>query len=139
FGLATALARDYGGRMIVTHVVMPTSAVAYREMVLRGELSENYDALWEKLRALRPADHALAVEHRLAEGDAAQEIVRIADEEKADLIVMGTHGRTGLGRLMGSVAEKVVRQASCPVLTLKAAQPTVKRGQEMRQRVAAAT
>jgi nucleotide-binding universal stress UspA family protein len=57
----------------------------------------------------------------LAEGDPAAEIIRAAQETGAELIVMGTHGRTGLQRLlMGSVAEQVLRKASCPVLTVKA-------------------
>ena len=48
------------------------------------------------------------------------EIIKAAKEQKADMIVMGTHGRTGLEHvLMGSVAEKVVRRAPCPVLTVK--------------------
>lgn len=64
------------------------------------------------------------VEHRLREGDAAAEILQVADEVGADLIVLGTHGRTGLGRvLMGSVAEAVLRRARCPVLTLKSPLP----------------
>jgi nucleotide-binding universal stress UspA family protein len=47
-------------------------------------------------------------------------IVSMAEEEKVDMIVMGTHGRTGVSHLlMGSTAEKVVRAASCPVLTVK--------------------
>jgi len=63
-------------------------------------------------------------ERRLAEGDAVEETLRVAQEANADLIVMGTHGWTGLGRLlMGSVAEQVVRRASCPVLTVKAPFP----------------
>jgi hypothetical protein len=50
---------------------------------------------------------------------AAIEIVRYADEHEIDLIVLGTHGRTGVSRaLIGSVAERVVRTASCPVLTV---------------------
>jgi len=54
------------------------------------------------------------------------EILGVAEETKCDLIVMGTHGRTGLGRLlMGSVAEQVVRKATCPVLTVKTPQPQV--------------
>ena len=54
------------------------------------------------------------------EGEAAGEILRQANETKADVIVMGTHGRTGISRLlMGSVAEVVVRKSSCPVLTVK--------------------
>jgi hypothetical protein len=60
-------------------------------------------------------------ERRLEEGDAVTEILRVAEEAPADLIVLGTHGRTGLARLlMGSVAEQVVRRAPCPVLTVKA-------------------
>jgi nucleotide-binding universal stress UspA family protein len=55
-------------------------------------------------------------------GEAAAAILAVAQEEKADLIVMGTHGRRGLGRLlMGSVAEKVMRNASTPVLSVKTA------------------
>jgi nucleotide-binding universal stress UspA family protein len=61
------------------------------------------------------------VEHRLVAGDPGAEILRAAREEPCDLIVMGTHGRTGLGRvLLGSVAEQVVRRAPCPALTVKA-------------------
>jgi nucleotide-binding universal stress UspA family protein len=53
------------------------------------------------------------------------EILRMAGEESCDLIVMGTHGRTGLGRLlMGSVAEHIVRKAPCLVLTLKSPTPS---------------
>jgi nucleotide-binding universal stress UspA family protein len=49
-----------------------------------------------------------------------EEIVRIAEEERMDMIVMGTHGRTGLNRaLLGSVAERVIRLAPCPVLTVR--------------------
>jgi universal stress protein A len=52
-------------------------------------------------------------------GDPATEIVRLAKEEQSDLIVLPTHGRTGLSHVFfGSVAEKVVRHAECPVLTL---------------------
>jgi len=60
------------------------------------------------------------VEHRLEEGDTAKVILDVALEIGAGLIVMGTHGRTGLGRLLlGSVAEQVLRKAPCPVLTAK--------------------
>ena len=53
-------------------------------------------------------------------GDPAAEVVRIAEEESAEMIVMGTHGRTGLTRLlMGSVAEAIVRRSPCPVLTYR--------------------
>ena len=59
-------------------------------------------------------------EVEVATGQPAETIVRIAEERSADLIVMGTHGRTGLQHvLLGSVAEKVVRLAPCPVLTVR--------------------
>ncbi len=57
----------------------------------------------------------------LAKGGITTEILRFAKERDCDLIVMGTHGRTGMKHLlMGSVAEQIVRVASCPVLTLRA-------------------
>lgn len=57
-------------------------------------------------------------------GNAAEEIVRTADREKVDLIIIATHGRTGLNRLLfGSVAEKTVRWATCPVLTVSGQPP----------------
>ena len=53
-------------------------------------------------------------------GNPVDEINRFVDEKKVDLIVMGTHGRTGLQHLLvGSVAERVVRTATCPVLTVR--------------------
>jgi nucleotide-binding universal stress UspA family protein len=60
------------------------------------------------------------IDFRVRFGDAGREIVAYAEELKAELIVMPSHGRTGLSRLLiGSVAERVVRLAHCPVLILK--------------------
>jgi quercetin dioxygenase-like cupin family protein len=62
----------------------------------------------------------MCIEHRVAEGDASAEILALARALGCDLIVLGTHGRTGLSRfLAGSVAEEVLREASCPVLAVK--------------------
>jgi nucleotide-binding universal stress UspA family protein len=62
-----------------------------------------------------------AVEARLEDGPPAQRILDVAGESGADLVVVGTHGRTGLPRLLlGSVADRVLRQAECPVLTVRA-------------------
>jgi quercetin dioxygenase-like cupin family protein len=56
----------------------------------------------------------------VTEGDPAEEVLRLTEALRCDLIVMGTHGRTGLGRLLtGSVAEEVLRKALCPVLVVK--------------------
>jgi universal stress protein A len=63
---------------------------------------------------------SLRVRTVIGHGDAGQELVRIAEDEQADLIVMATTGMTGFRHLLfGSVAEKVVRLASCPVLTVR--------------------
>jgi nucleotide-binding universal stress UspA family protein len=120
FGLACALARDYGARLVVLHVVtVPT--VIYGEGLLPTDPDELHAAAREELERLVVSFPGLRVEKRLGAGDAAEEILSIACAEHADLIVMGTHGRTGLERLlMGSVAEQVVRQAACPVVTVKA-------------------
>jgi len=85
--------------------------------VVRHDYSE--DALTQ-LRDLMPAGFRGAWEAEVATGNAAETIVRIAGERNVDLVVMGTHGRTGLQHaLLGSVAERVVRLAPCPVLTIR--------------------
>lgn len=62
----------------------------------------------------------LNVRGEVVTGYAAEEILNIAEEEKADLIIMGTHGRRGIDRILfGSVAERVVKNARCPVLTVR--------------------
>ena len=62
----------------------------------------------------------LEVEELIVHGEAASENVRVARERKVDLIVIASHGRTGLGRILfGSTAEAVVRHAPCPVLVVK--------------------
>ena len=79
-----------------------------------------HEELYHMLHQVLPTDPAVSHEHRLVTGDPATAIVNLAEMEGAELIVMGTHGRTGLSRvLMGSVAELVVRRSKCPVLTYK--------------------
>lgn len=120
--LAGSLARDHGARLIVLHVVVPPPAIPVEGVALPPPALD-LKLLQAQLQQVRLDDAQLPVEHRLVEGDAAAEILRLAEETKCDLIVMGTHGRTWLSRmLMGSVAEEVVRKAACPVLTVKAQQ-----------------
>jgi universal stress protein A len=115
--LACALARDYGARLVVLHVAVQP-AVAYGEGYIT--VDSHFQDMREQLNQLSiPADDIRA-ERRFETGDPTTEILRVASEIHADLIVVGTHGRTGVGRLlMGSTAEQIVRQAPCPVLTLK--------------------
>lgn len=124
FRLACSLARHYHARLVVVHVVEPPHARVQEGVVIYPP-AEDRKLLHAQLEQVRPEDSAVAVEHRLViDGDAATQIVRLAGEIPCDLIVMGTHGRTGLSRvLMGSVAEQVMRKAPCPVLTVKIPKP----------------
>jgi len=78
------------------------------------------ETLEETRQRLDGPDLKFPVEICLSRGDASDEIVRQAEELECGLIVMGTHGRTGLGKLlMGNVAESVLPRAHCPVLVVK--------------------
>jgi len=117
--VACSLARDYGARLLILHVAQPP-VVIYSEsgMLIPPTASFRQEALDELHRLELPAD--VLAERSLREGEAAATILQLAEEVKADLIVMGTHGRTGLGRLaIGSVAEDVLRKAFCPVVTVR--------------------
>jgi nucleotide-binding universal stress UspA family protein len=85
----------------------------------------NRQELRKTLAQIVPTDPNVPYEHKLLVGDPATSIVDLAESEGVDLIVLGSHGRTGLTRLlMGSVAEAVVRKAKCPVLTVKQPEKT---------------
>jgi nucleotide-binding universal stress UspA family protein len=119
FHMACALARDYGARVIVLHVV-PIPVVPYVTVAVPPPPEINLDEPREMLSCYTAPDASVAVERLLLEGEPREEIVEMARDRPCDLIVMGTHGRTGMGRLlMGSVAEAVVRAAPCPVLTIR--------------------
>ncbi len=122
FRLACSLARDHGARLIVVHVTGPAHANLYGGVPVTRQLQEHERDLEERLHRLKPRHFKLPVEFRMEKGVAAEEILRVARETNSGLIVMGTHGRTGLNRmLMGSVAEQVLRKAACPVLAVKSA------------------
>ena len=115
---ARSIAKTFGARLHVLHVMqnlflrpMANDPRAVEEGITRRLLDSLTDEDRTALRTvpvIRKSD------------EPAEEIVKYADSEGIDLIVMGTHGRPGLAHLlMGSVAEKVVRTAPCPVLTLR--------------------
>lgn len=126
FEFACSLARDHRSRLILLHVEPG------REVLL-GQLGMppgrgNGQAAREQLEQLAAAAPALAVECVVVQGDPAEQILAAARDRGCELIVMGTHGRSGLSRLLtGSVAERVMREATCPVLTVKglAVEPAV--------------
>lgn len=116
---ATSLARDSGAVLLILHVKEPPDT--FVDTGFGGyPVVENEEELRRLLDEVAPPDPNVRYTHRLVTGHPAEEIVRVANEENADMIVIGTHGRTGLTRLlMGSIAEAVVRHASCPVLCVK--------------------
>jgi nucleotide-binding universal stress UspA family protein len=127
--LACALAHDYKSRLILLHVETPPEVIMGEFGMLPPDLPDR-EQLQDQLRSIEPTHEKLDVTRFFAAGPAADEILRIAEENGCDLIVMGTHGRSGMERLvMGSTAEEVVRKAACPVLTVKT--PLVEIDEEM--------
>lgn len=119
FRVACALARDYNARLVLLHV-MPPPMVIYAGGPVPAETWPSIDEVQEKLRELQGEAHRVRAETQVLDGDPVDMILRAAEETQSDVIVMGTHGRTGLGRLlMGSVAEAVIRKSPCPVLSVK--------------------
>lgn len=118
--MACALARDHAGRVIVLHVATPPPFVRSGELHRALEEPEGYRRDLEQRLRREYDDAAVLPGHVLKEGLVVQQILDAANETGAELIVMGTHGRTGMTRLLlGSVAEAVLRQAHCAVLTIK--------------------
>jgi nucleotide-binding universal stress UspA family protein len=122
-GLAIELAEKLTSRVTIVHAYeipvysFPEGVTLTAEAV--GRIHELTTKALEGVvaRAQRPG---LTVEGMLRQGAAWSEVVAAATKTKADLIVIGTHGRRGLAHaLLGSVAEKVVRTAPCPVLTVR--------------------
>jgi nucleotide-binding universal stress UspA family protein len=124
---AAAIARAANATVICVNVVEPiVPAVGYTGMAEAMPIAEMNEQMEDSAERELPDVlnceelHGLKVEEVIGHGDAAAEIVRIADERQVDLIVISSHGRTGLGRIIfGSTAEAVVRHAGCPVLVVK--------------------
>lgn len=110
---ALGLARFHGAELVVLHVLDPDADEATAE---EAERRMNADLA----AAVEPE---IVVRTRMERGDAADTICAVAERNGCDLIVIPTHGRSGVQRmLLGSVAEHVVRAAHCPVLAIKAGQ-----------------
>jgi universal stress protein A len=121
--LAVALAKRFDASIKLLHVLDPLHAPgrfdAPRLRSLRGDSLRDAKLKLAKL-AKRHVKAHVAVRHRVLDGIAYAVIIEAAAKAKADMIVMGTEGRTGMSRfLVGSVAEKVIRHARCPVLIVR--------------------
>lgn len=129
YELARSLGSNTGARLVVLHVIdeihIAEQAVLLDESGLLTELPAaapaHLQAIEERIRELYPMSSTVEVEYRLREGEPAEEVAQQARGLGSDLIVIGSHGRSGLDRLLvGSVAEAVMRKAPCPVLVVKA-------------------
>ena len=122
---AVDIAKRYGARLYVVHVIYDVTKTAgwyvphvsldevYRdiEKSARAELEKSF------IDEMRGFDN---IEYAVLKGTPYEEITRFAVEHNADLIVLGTHGRKGIDRvLFGSTAEQIVRNAPCPVLSVR--------------------
>lgn len=126
FDEAVKLAKQNRAELLVVHVVEPTPYVAGEEFagaeiyaklddMAKREAQSAMSKLMLRLKKLRVKAQSL-----LLRGSARDQIVKAAKSKKADMIVIGTHGRTGLSKLfMGSVAGSVVSTAACPVMTVR--------------------
>jgi universal stress protein A len=125
---ATFLAARLGAELEVLHVWEPPGYVGPDTLALLP-IAPGQPG-WDQTRAEveREIEHFLAksgarpnrLSVRVEAGEPSDTILRVAKDGGSDLIVMGTHGRTGLSRLLiGSVAEAVLRRSTCPVLTLR--------------------
>ena len=122
--IAGELAAQVGAALLLVHVVPVLPALPsdpnYVFKVPEYERLLHNDADEKLAQLLRQMKDGADVRVMVGHGDVAGEIVRISETEKADLIVIATHGTTGWRRFVfGSVAEKVVRLAKCPVLTIR--------------------
>ena len=114
---AASLARDRDATLLIVHV---SELEEYPVGELFDEEPRSSESELEELLAVRIPDPRIRCEHRLLHGAPAEQIVKLAREEDAELIVLGSHGHTAVGKLLvGSVAEAVIRQAHCSVCALR--------------------
>lgn len=122
---AVGMADSYGARLKVVFVNEPGLKISDMAWVGIDERAMNEEQTAEARRSiekivLERIPLNISADAEILYGDAVGGIIDYASDVNADLIVMATHGRTGVSHvLLGSVAEQVVRKAPCPVLTLK--------------------
>jgi len=120
--VARDLARQYQATLLVLHAADTLGPEHLGFVEAETQLQpESYVAeLEQSLHRLAPAEAGLNVKHLLREGDTATVIEQVVREHHCDLVVLGSHGRTGLEHLFqGSIAEKVIRRCPCPVMVVK--------------------
>ena len=125
WALARRIAGAVGAEIVLVHVFVEPPSY--------GEASFPVDSVWQVIESARKwveqelekwadaaRENGISVRTLVRTGSPYQEIVDLATDERADLVVMGTHGRSGMSRLLlGSVADRIIRLAPCPVLTVR--------------------
>jgi nucleotide-binding universal stress UspA family protein len=126
YAWAVGLAEKWGAKVILLHAAQLFTSLGYPESVYLLDLKKMEDEILADAEkrlhefVAKKGSSPVVVETRAVTGDPFWEICQTAEKEPADLIVMGSHGRTGLAHvLLGSVAERVVRHAPCPVLVAR--------------------
>jgi nucleotide-binding universal stress UspA family protein len=130
FTWALGLATERKAKIVLVHATQAISYFAFPESVyvpdlqkMEAEMIGDAEKRVAEFAAKQGAS-TVPIETRVVVGEPVWEICQVATREHADLIVMGSHGRTGLSHvLLGSVAERVVRHAPCPVLVARLSQP----------------
>jgi universal stress protein A len=127
---AVDLARRFSSELHLVHVIQPPALVfaAYAEPgvvapppVSLLELRETAEAALSEVAVEVEAERLRAHTHVVESPNVSEAIREVAEKVSADLVVMGTHGRTGLAHVfLGSVAERTLRRSPCPVLTVQA-------------------
>ena len=119
---ALAFANQFGAEVTLVHIVeqmVYPGDWMYPPMAVTDFAAEKREEMIARLQAL-DAGSGVKTQHIVRIGRAWQEIIEIAEEMKCDMLILATHGYTGLKHvLLGSVAEKVIRHAPCPVLTVR--------------------
>jgi universal stress protein A len=121
-GVATDIARQHQSTLLVLHVAdsLGPEGISFGEAETRLQPEGRVADLQRLLRRAAPPQPGLTIRHLLTEGDPAAVVKQTVAEQHVDLVVIGTHGRTGLDHfLMGSIAEEILRSCPCPVLIVK--------------------
>ena len=122
---ASSLAADHGAKLYIVYVDLDSVSYAamdetYSYLIDESAVIAESERKQQELHEIHPTVRGLECEHVYLRGDPAHQILKYAKDEKIELIVLGSHGRTGWSRmLMGSVAESIVRGAECPVIVVK--------------------
>jgi len=128
FRVARSLAQALGARLVVFHVVPPPALVTHDGRVILNPRDAEPTDLWAEYRTRQADTPKVPVQYAVVVGDkaVARRLLeeKIREQDDGVLVVMGSHGRSGISRLLwGSKAEEVVRECPCPVLVVKAPSP----------------